>query len=103
MTSYTSTLQIQLALTPEDFIQQRSELVERLSQIYGQPISLELQAGSVIASVIAVAETQSSLLALSSALSDEARLSESLQVQTEVAVPLSVEEITIEVPVDVEW
>ena len=47
VTSYTSTLQLLLALSPEDFGQQRSELVERLSLIYGQPVSLELQAGSV--------------------------------------------------------
>ena len=100
VTSYTSTLQLRLALTVDDFNQQRGAIVQRLSGLYGRPVSLELQAGSVVVNVIGSPNTSGPYLL--SAFSAE-ELSDELQLSTEVLSEPAEEAITLQIPVDDEW
>ena len=102
-TLYSCTLQLQLALTPEDFNQQHDTLVEKLSRLYGEPVGLQLQAGSVIVDVIAEVTDPLALAAFQErarALSDTA-LSDELQVEVNISTSLTVTNRSIAVPADV--
>ena len=103
-TLYTATQQLRLSLTPEGFEQQRDLLVATVSRIYGQAVTLQLQAGSVIVNVIAEVGDSLALNAFrdrANTLTDNV-LSNELQVETVRASAVAVTARTIEVPIDVE-
>ena len=54
VTQHTCTIQLRLAITPEDLNEQRDLIEQKLSRLYGENVTIQLQAGSVVVSVAAV-------------------------------------------------
>ena len=105
-TSYRCNLLLQLALSSEDFPAQQNELEQRLTRLYGTPVSLDVQAaGSVVVTLTAANLNATALEEFEQrarGLTDS-RYSASLHVDTTVLSAVSVEVETIRVPVDVIW
>ena len=102
ITSYVCTFQLRLALTTEEFDQQRTALKQRLSQLYGKSVAFLLQAGSVVIDVIADFSDLSSMTAFVERASSltNATLSEELGVETSAPSTLIVTNATVQVPTD---
>ena len=93
VTQHTCTLQLRLSITPEDLNQQRDQIELKLARLYGENVTIQLQAGSVVVSVVAVIGDSLSLAAFSartSAITD-ADLSEELQLDLSTTSTLQVE------------
>ena len=101
-TTYESMFQLRLALTAEDFDEQRGSLTQRLSSLYGVPVTLQLQAGSAVVDVTAKFSDMPSLTTFvehTRTISDTT-LSEVLAVDTSVLSALTITNQTVQVPID---
>ena len=103
VTQHTCTLQLRLAITPEDFNQQRGLIEQSLSHLYHEHVTITLQAGSVIVNVVAVLSSPLSLASFRTRAAEltDADLTDELQLDVSTVSQLDVETQTVQVPFDV--
>ena len=103
ITTYVCTFQLRLALTPEDFDQQRAALNQRLSALFEEPLTLHLQAaGSVVVDAVAHFRDLSAVAAFTERTSNlsAATMSVELEVDTSAPSALFISNRTTQVPID---
>ena len=106
VTRYRCSLTLQLAISSEDFDMQQTELEEKLSHLYGTPVSLQMQAaGSVVVALIADNLDAAALDEFKQRVQvlGESDYSNLLHVDVSVASAISVEAKTDQIPIDVVW
>ena len=106
VTRYRCNLTLQLAISSEDFDMQQTELEEKLSRLYGTPVSLQMQAaGSVVVALIAdnLDATALEEFKQRAQVLGESDYSASLHMEASVASAISIEAKTDRIPTDVIW
>ena len=104
-TRHTCTLLLRLALTAEDVDQHQGWIESTLSRLYRQPVTVWLQAGSVVVHMIAAINAAESLDAFRARVGaiDEVQLREELQMDVIILSELSVVTKNIQIPLDTIW